>query len=740
MPAATPSSAQITASSGSNLALAFFSLPPEKRRAMSIFYAFCRVIDDIADSETLTLDEKATQLQAWRDDIARAYRHETPLMPLGVELGEIIHTHQITHQFLEDILTGVETDLTKTRQATFAELERYCYGVASAVGLVSIEIFGYREPQTRDYAIALGMAFQLTNILRDVKKDASLDRIYLPLDELDAWGLAQSDIIESRWSPRMEQFLRFQHHRARHYFAKSLRLIHPNDRPNLIAAEVMRAVYSGILDKIERNGFNVFQRETRLNKLEKVWHILSALRREKKAQPVPPAPKKVVILGGGYAGLAAATELALRGHTVTVLESRNLLGGRAHSFTEPHTGEETDNAQHILMGCYHESLALLKTLGVSDRLIVPTALDVPYHSNRGESELRAPALPAPWHLLVALLGFKELSWGDRWSASRLCLQLQFGQNPTPTETVAAWLQRWNQTPNAIRALWEPLCLAALNESMATATATLFATVIRRALLGSAEDSKILISKVGLSRLFAPETEQLLTLCGGKIERNKVVSKLHFDSNRLARVETQDGTTYEADHFVSALPWNALRGLLPAESPLTANCRAIPDAPIVSVQLWLDRLIMHRPFIGFLDSPLHWIFSSSHIHDQKHGDRDGYRYALIISGATDLIDKPSDEIEALALRELHRLLPLSQGTVVLHRLIYKSRAATFATTPATEPLRPDAASPWNNLWLAGDWTNTHLPATIESAIASGHTAARALDLADSASNSRKNTPA
>lgn len=722
------SSAEITKSSGSNLALAFFSLPPEKRRAMSIFYAFCRVVDDIADSETLTLEEKRTQLEAWRQDINRAYRNETPTMALGIELAEIIHASHITHQYLEDILVGVETDLTKLRQETFAELEQYCYGVASAVGLVSIEIFGYTEPQTRDYAIALGIAFQLTNILRDVKKDATLDRIYLPLDELREWNISQSDIIEGRWSPKMRQFLRMQHHRARHYFAKSWRLLHPKDRPNLIAAEVMREVYSGILDKIERNDFNVFQQETRLNKAEKLGAILRAMWRERQKRSTPPPPQKVVILGAGFAGLSAATELTLRGHSVTVLESRAMLGGRAHSFIEPRTGEEMDNAQHVLMGCYHESLRLLRELGATNKLLIPATLDVPYRSSRGESVLRGPNLPAPWNLALALIGFKELSWGDRWAASVLSVRLQLGQLPNADETVEAWLKRWNQPANLIRAVWEPLCLAALNEPISTATATLFATVIQRALLGSAEDAKIIISRVGLSRLFAPEVEQLLNLCGAKIERNKVVSKLHFDANRLARVETQDGTIYEADHFVSALPWNALRGLLPAESPLTVACRQIGDAPIVSVQLWLDHLIMDRPFIGFLDSPLHWIFSSSHIHEEKHASTDGYRYALIISGATDLIDKPSDEIEKLALSELHRLLPASRGTKVLHRVIYKSRAATFATVPSAEPLRPAPASPWSNLWLAGDWTATQLPATIEGAIASGRTAALTVDAA------------
>lgn len=728
-------SAEITASSGSNLALAFFCLPKVKRRAMSIFYAFCRVIDDIADSTELPLKQKRRQLEEWRQDINRAYTpNKTPRSPLGKELGEIIRDYHLTHEFLEEILVGVETDLTKTRQANFAELEKYCYGVASAVGLVSMEIFGYSDiKRGREYAIALGMAFQLTNILRDVKKDASFGRIYLPLDELAAWGLTEADVLESRWSPKMEQFLRFQHHRARHYFAKSWRLLSPQDRPQLIAAEIMRGVYSAILDKIEHNGFNVFNEETRLNKPQKIWQIVRALIRERRARPTPPAPKKVVILGAGFAGLSAAVELSLRGHNVTVLESRNMLGGRAHSFVEPKTGSETDNGQHILMGCYHESLRLIDTLGVSSHLLKPEALDVPYCSDRGSSELKAPALPAPLHLLVGLLNFNELSWSDRWAAAKLSLRLRLGQAPLPDETVEAWLKRWGQTLNLTRAVWEPLCISALNEPVATASAMLFATVIKRALLGSSEDSKIIISKVGLSRLFAPEAEQLLNLCGSKIVRNKVVKSFQFDGNRIAKVETQDGSVFEADHVISALPWNALRTLIPAESPLAEACHQMGEAPIVSVHLWLDKSILDRPFIGFLDSPLHWVFSGDHIREKTEAtataeatSEPSHRYALIVSGARELIGQSSEEIEAMAVRELHKFLPESRDAQVIHRLIYKSRSATFATTPESEKLRPNAATTSPNFWLAGDWTNTGLPATLEGAIVSGQTSAQLVD--------------
>ncbi len=215
-----PGSEAITQSAKSNLALSFAALPKAERDAMSIFYAFCRVVDDVADSTELPIEEKQRQLGEWRKEIHRAYM-DTPLTPLGREMAQIIRTYLIAPTPLEEILNGMEMDMSILRYPNFALLEQYCYRVASAVGLVSIDIFGCRQAQTREYAVALGMAFQLTNILRDVKKDASFGRIYLPLDELAAFGVTESDITEGRFSENMRQLFRFQHHRARHYYAKA---------------------------------------------------------------------------------------------------------------------------------------------------------------------------------------------------------------------------------------------------------------------------------------------------------------------------------------------------------------------------------------------------------------------------------------------------------------------------------------------------------------------------------------
>jgi squalene synthase HpnD len=720
-----PGSEAITQSAKSNLALSFAALPEAERRAMSIFYAFCRVVDDVADSTELPLEEKQRRLAEWRKEIRRAYL-DKPLTPLGQEMAQIIRTYLIPPTPLEEIINGMEMDMSILRYPNFTLLEQYCYRVASAVGLVSIDIFGCRDPRTRDYAVALGMAFQLTNILRDVKKDASFGRIYLPLDELDAFGVIESDIVEGRFNEKMRQLFRFQHHRARHYYAKAHRLMVPSDRPKLLAAEIMREVYEGLLNEIERRNFDVMTSPVKLGRFAKARLIFRAKAREKRAPARPPAPKKVVVLGAGYAGLAAANELILRGHDVTLIEGRALLGGRAHSFVDTKSGLVLDNGQHVLMGCYHETLALLNQLGVKDRLYSPPRMAVPFVSEKGRSMLAAIA-PDPLHLLSALLNYGELSTSDKFSAIQLAVRLRLGQSPHPNESVAAWMKRWHQTPNIIRALWEPLCVAALNEPVATGSAELFATVIRLSFLAGASDSTILLSRVGLSELFAPEVRKLLEMCRGALRLQTPVTALCFEKTSLREIKLGDGSSIQPEAVVSALPWHVLRGLLPEESKLARACGQIQDAPIVSLHLWLDRPVLDEPFVGMLDSPVHWVFSRKHIQGFAEG-QEGHVITAVVSGARDLVDKTGAELEELTMRELKRFLPAAREAQVLHRMVYKARSATFAATSETEPLRPEATTEWSNLWLSGDWTKTGLPATIEGAIVSGNRAARAVDAA------------
>lgn len=260
----------ITRQSKSNLALAFVSLGKERREDITTFYAFCRVIDDIADATDLHPAEKAHELAAWRGCLTNETAGEDALAP---EVRTLIAKYQLMPAMLEEIIAGVEMDLTRSRYATFEELRVYCYRVASAVGLVSIEIFGYRNSRCKEYAIELGLALQTTNIIRDVGKDMRIGRIYLPQDELARFGYPEADLLAQKYDVRFLALMKFQAERARNFFENAASILPPEDRRSMIAAEIMSAVYRSLLTKIESDQFRVFEKEYRLNRLQKAGHV-----------------------------------------------------------------------------------------------------------------------------------------------------------------------------------------------------------------------------------------------------------------------------------------------------------------------------------------------------------------------------------------------------------------------------------------------------------------------------------
>lgn len=265
----------ITRKSASNLTLAFRLLPQNKRNAMSALYAFCREVDDIADEESRPLDERRTQLAAWRTDIRRACDGEAPQFPVNRELQPFIKRHHLTFDLFDDLIKGVEMDLDIKRYADYPALEQYCYRVASVVGLLSIEIFGYRDPACRDYAVSLGKALQLTNILRDVRSDAERGRIYLPMSELKHFRVAPEEILRLEYSPRFRDLAASVGERARHFYQQARVTLPAIDRRSMIAAELMGSVYWRLLGKLERQQFDVFgPKPARLGKGQKILLIL----------------------------------------------------------------------------------------------------------------------------------------------------------------------------------------------------------------------------------------------------------------------------------------------------------------------------------------------------------------------------------------------------------------------------------------------------------------------------------
>ncbi len=264
----------ITRKSASNLALAFVLLPKAKREGMTALYAFCREVDDVADDESVPADRRRAQLAEWRADVRRACSGKPAAFRVNQELGPVIAAHGLPFELFDELIRGVEMDLDINRYETFEELEQYCYRVASVVGLLSIEIFGYTNPACRAYADALGKALQLTNILRDVRTDAERGRIYLPLAELRRFQVSPEEILRFECSDRFRRLAAGVAERARHFYQLARKTLPPEDRRSMAAAELMGSVYWRLLRKLESRNFDVLgPHPTRLSKGHKLLLI-----------------------------------------------------------------------------------------------------------------------------------------------------------------------------------------------------------------------------------------------------------------------------------------------------------------------------------------------------------------------------------------------------------------------------------------------------------------------------------
>ncbi len=281
-------SRDITKKSASNLALAFVLLPKEKRDGMSALYAFCREVDDVADDESVPAGNRRQDLSQWREDIRRACAGERPQFQVNRELQPIIAQYGLSFSLFDELIRGVEMDLDIKRYATYEQLEEYCYRVASVVGLLSIEIFGYQNPGCRDYAVSLGQALQLTNILRDVRTDAERGRIYLPVAELERFRVSPEEILRFEYSPRFQALAQSVAARARGFYQKARQALPPEDRRSMIAAELMGSVYWRLFRKLERQEFQVFgPAPTRLSKWQKIALIFRTWSRVARGAMIP---------------------------------------------------------------------------------------------------------------------------------------------------------------------------------------------------------------------------------------------------------------------------------------------------------------------------------------------------------------------------------------------------------------------------------------------------------------------
>ncbi|MBI3994524.1 MAG: FAD-dependent oxidoreductase [Nitrospirae bacterium] len=432
--------------------------------------------------------------------------------------------------------------------------------------------------------------------------------------------------------------------------------------------------------------------------------------------------KQALIIGGGFAGLSAGVALADRGVKVVVIEQRRILGGRAYSVEDGTTGEWIDNGQHALLGAFHETQKFLKTIGTDGLIRYQDRFRMVLAEPGGRRmTLEAAPIPAPFHLAAGVARCKGLSVSDRLHLLRAGFSILTTRPLPDTMTLKDWLDALGQPETLRQRWWYPLSISALNELPHRASASLFLRVLKLAYFGSVRDSSFGIMTVGLGDLYTEQARRFIETRGGEVLCNTVASQLTFVDDRLKAVGLRNGGAMTADYTISAAPHHVLRKLLPMELLQTGapfeGLTHLTESPMVSIHLWFDRKVLDEEFIGLVDSPIQWVFDKSRL--WKEGEVQTGALACITSGAHDLIDRSREELIALAHHELGRFFPEVQNAKLIHSRLIKERQATYSCTPEAERWRPTQETPYENFFLAGDWTRTGLPATIESAVTSGH---------------------
>ena len=422
--------------------------------------------------------------------------------------------------------------------------------------------------------------------------------------------------------------------------------------------------------------------------------------------------------------MSAAAALADAGARVLVLEARPGLGGRATSFRDPETGERVDNGQHILMGCYEQTLVFLDRIGAADRVRWQAGLALPMIDRRGyESVLKLPAVASPLHLLGGVMAWEALGWGERLSILRVGsgaaapLKRRPHRESASRETVRDWLNRHGQPPRLIELFWEPLALAALNQSIDQAAARYFAEILQR-MFADPMAAALVLPAVPLDELYAEPARAWLRHRGHDVRVN-APARVEVEGSRVTGVRVRD-ERIEAPIVISAVPWHAFGALFdqmpPALAATASNAAALPSLPIVTVNLWFDRAVMQEPLVGLPGRTFQWVFDRRAIVGGATS-----HLSLVSSGAEAIVAKGNDELVATALREVRDALPAARSATLRKGLTVREKRSTFSLAPDAPP-RPQTATPIDGFFLAGDWIDTGLPATIESAVVSGHRAA------------------
>ena len=428
--------------------------------------------------------------------------------------------------------------------------------------------------------------------------------------------------------------------------------------------------------------------------------------------------------------MAAAWRLASAGYRVTLVERRPYLGGRAYSFVDRETGVQVDNGQHVFMGCCTAYINFLRDVGTLDRTAKQARMRVEVRSPSGKAGVLAAApLRAPFHLLPSFLRYPHLGWRDKLRAATALLRIEMERNCDREELRAMsfeeWLRRNGQSERAIANFWDLIVIPTLNDASREVSASMAFTVFQVALLRDAHGADIGFARSGLSDVMGDPVERRLRAWGVDLMLGRTVEQLVVDDGAIAGVALAGGEVLTADWYVAALPPQALVNTLPDDlrdgSALSAAATHT-FAPIVNLHVWYDREVADFEWAAFVDSPLQFVFNKTRIAGLTGP---GDYLAVSLSGAWEWWPLSKDELRRRFIPELARALPLARHATVERFAVVKEQSATFRSPPGGPTNRLPTRTPLHNLLLAGDWTDTGWPATMESAVLSGNAAADAV---------------
>ena len=436
--------------------------------------------------------------------------------------------------------------------------------------------------------------------------------------------------------------------------------------------------------------------------------------------PAAPTKSTVAIVGGGLAGLAAGCALAEDGYRVRLYERRPYLGGRASSYQHPGTGEVVDNCQHVLLGCCTNLIDLYRRSGVEDKVRWFDRLHFVEPGGR-DSIIELTSLPAPLHTAPSFLASHALNLFDKIAISRAMLSLR-KEIPDDGRPFLDWLRSHGQTERSIQRFWAPVLVSALNEDLDRCSTRYAAQVFRESFLKSAEAGRMGIPAIPLSDLYSAAGEYIRQR-GGEVNLRASVESFRVEADHVNLCVA--GQEVAADSAVLAAPFNVIGNLLPNDDlsrDLRDKLSRFESSPITGIHLWFDRQITGLEHAVLLDRTIQWMFHKSKLLNRAG---EGSYVELVVSASKSLVEMGRQEIIDLAVRELADFFPIVRGAKLEKATVIKEVHATYSPRPGIDEYRPPARSPWPRVFLAGDWTQTNWPATMEGAVRSGYIAAEAI---------------